>query len=93
MRIFFGGIATETNSFSPIPTGLDAYESFFMVKAGQHPEAANLFTAPLWSLKERKREGNHAWQILQGLCAFAQPGAPTTRSAYESMRDCAFRGT
>jgi microcystin degradation protein MlrC len=87
MRIFFGGIATESNTFSPIPTGRAAYENCFLVRAGQHPDEANLFTAPLWALKERKRQGNHDWQIFQGLCAFAQPGARTTRDAYESMRD------
>jgi microcystin degradation protein MlrC len=91
MRIFFGGIATETNTFSPIPTGLSAYESCFLVHAGEHPDEANLFTAPLWALKERKRQGTNGnaydWEIIQGLCAFAQPGARTTRHAYESMRD------
>ncbi len=87
MRIFFGGIATETNTFSPIPTGVEAYEACFLVHAGEHGDGPNLFTAPLWALKERKREGNRDWQIVQGLCAFAMPGDRTTRTAYESMRD------
>lgn len=87
MKIFFGGIATETNTFSPIPTGIEAYESCFLVHAGEHGEGPNLFTAPLWALKERKRESNRDWQIVQGLCAFAMPGDRTTRAAYESMRD------
>ncbi|MBL8520999.1 MAG: M81 family metallopeptidase [Betaproteobacteria bacterium] len=87
MKIFFGGIATETNTFSPIPTGIEAYASCFLARAGEHGEGPNLFTAPLWALKERKREGNRDWQIVQGLCAFAMPGARTTRAAYESMRD------
>ena len=87
MKIFFGGIATETNTFSPIPTGIEAYESCFLARAGEHGEGPNLFTAPLWALKERKREGNRDWQIAQGLCAFAMPGDRTTRAAYESMRD------
>jgi microcystin degradation protein MlrC len=87
MRIFFGGIATETNTFSPISTGIDAYKTCFMARAGEHGEGPNLFTAPLWALTERKREGRHDWQIVQGLCAFAMPGDRTTRAAYESMRD------
>jgi microcystin degradation protein MlrC len=87
MKIFFGGIATETNTFSPIPTGIEAYESCFLVRAGEHGEGPSLFTAPLWALKERKREGNRDWHIVQGLCAFAMPGDRTTRAAYESMRD------
>ncbi len=87
MKIFFGGIATETNTFSPIPTGIEAYESCFLVRAGEHGDGPNLFTAPLWALRERKREGHHDWQIIQGLCAFAMPGARTTRKAYEAMRD------
>ena len=87
MRIFFGGIATETNTFSPIPTGMAAYESCFLKRAGEHGDAPSLFTAPLSVLKDRKARGNLDWQIVQGLCAFAMPGDRTTRVAYESMRD------
>lgn len=87
MKIFFAGIATETNTFSPVPTGLGAYKSCFYKRAGEHGDEAELFTAPLWALKERKREGGHDWQIVQGLCAFAMPGARTPRAAYEAMRD------
>ena len=25
MRLFFGGISTETNTFSPIPVGLESF--------------------------------------------------------------------
>jgi microcystin degradation protein MlrC len=87
MKIFFGGIATETNTFSPIPTGIEAYEQCFLVRAGEHGDEPNLFTAPLAALKQRKKDGNQPWEIVQGLCAFAMPGARTSRSAYESMRD------
>jgi microcystin degradation protein MlrC len=27
MKLFFGGLATETNSFSPIPIGLESFEA------------------------------------------------------------------
>jgi len=85
MRIFTGGIATESNSFSPIPTNLDSFEERLLFPAGTHPEAASPTTAPLVVLRrEARRQG---WTVIEGITAFAEPGAPAVRAVYEQLRD------
>ena len=46
MKLFIAGLATETNSFSPIPTGVRAFENTFVSRQATR-EAGNLFSAPL----------------------------------------------
>src|SRR6185369_4062539 len=85
MRVFTATLGTETNTFSPIPTGMDAFRKTFLTKAGQHPDQPSLFSGPLWAARQRAKENN--WQVSEGLCAFAVPGGITTRETYESLRD------
>ena len=37
LRLFAGGVSTETNTFSPLPTGLDDYH---VVRSTDDPEKA-----------------------------------------------------
>jgi microcystin degradation protein MlrC len=86
MRVFTAVLATETNTFSPIPTGLGAFkQQGEYYAAGEHPDHMTLFGAPLWVARERKRE--KGWAVAEGMVAFAQPGGKTTRKAYETLRD------
>ncbi|WP_137699738.1 M81 family metallopeptidase [Marimonas lutisalis] len=84
MKVFIAGLATETNSFSPIPTGRLAFEDSF-VSRNATAEPANLFSAPLheWRAMAEAR----GWQVVESLAAFAQPAGPTIRETYESYRD------
>ena len=84
MKIFMAGLATETNSFSPIPTGRRAFEDAFVSRKAT-AEEPNLFSAPLHEWKRMAEE--RGWEVEEGLCAFAQPAGPTIRSAYEAYRD------
>jgi microcystin degradation protein MlrC len=85
MRIFAASLATESNSFSPIPTSRASYESTLYFPPGKHPERATLCTAPLWVARRRaKQEG---FELIEGSCFWAEPSAPTLQPAYESMRD------
>jgi microcystin degradation protein MlrC len=85
MRVFAATLATETNTFSPIPTGLESFTDRGLYRAGEHPDEPTLFTAPLWVARQRAKTNN--WQVIEGLCAFAQPAGITTRAAYETLRD------
>ena len=38
MRLFTASLATESNSFSPIPTNRASYEAAFYYPPGQHPD-------------------------------------------------------
>ena len=56
MRLFTASVATETNTFSPIPTSIaNFYESFY-AGPGEHPDEPKLCTAPLWVARRRARE-------------------------------------
>jgi microcystin degradation protein MlrC len=85
MRIFVGTLATETNTFASMPTGMRGYRDFAYYPAGTHPEAMSLFAGPLWAA--RQRAAQRGWQVIEGLVAAAQPAGTTTRPTYEALRD------
>lgn len=86
MRLFAATIATETNTFSPLPTSLDAYKESVFLRPGEHPDEAPLMcTAPLWVARRRaKAEG---FTLIEGSCFAASPAGTTNRRDYEFMRD------
>jgi len=73
MRLFTGGISTETNSFSPLPTGLSAF------RIGDTDNSLVRHAA-----EESKARG---WTHIRGMVAEAHPGAVTPRAVYEELRD------
>jgi microcystin degradation protein MlrC len=85
MKVFSATLATETNTFAPLPTGLDAFRDRGYFPAGTHPDAPQLFTGPLWAA--RLRAAQHGLVLAEGLCASAMPAGPTTRLAHETLRD------
>ena len=85
MRIFTASLATESNSFSPIPTSRHSFESTRYYPPGRHPEAPSHTTAPLWVARRRaKQEG---FELIEGSCFWAEPSGPVRQRDYESMRD------
>jgi microcystin degradation protein MlrC len=83
MRVYTGGIVTETNTFSSIPTGL---ADFDVVRAADIADGSAI--QGFGSLFDLLREeaGARGWEYSFGLFAFAQPAGLTVRSAYESLR-------
>jgi microcystin degradation protein MlrC len=85
MRIFAASLATETNSFSPVPTSRASFEATLYFKPGEHPDRGTLCTGPLFVARRRaKQEG---FELFEGSCFWAEPAAPVTQAGYESMRD------
>jgi microcystin degradation protein MlrC len=83
-RLFAGGVATETNVFSPMPTGLRDFE----VAGPQDPPEVR--DRPLGGSTFRRYaavSARRGWSYVQGTYAFALPSGLTTRSAYETLRD------
>ena len=70
-RIFTACLGTETNSFSPIPTGLSVYQQTMLVRGGQHGERPNLFGVPL--IRWKQQAESLGWTVIEGLAAFAAP--------------------
>lgn len=85
MRVFTASLATETNTFGPIPTGLPAFKDRGYFPAGQHPPQLSFFAAPLAVLREVAPA--RGWTLIEGMVAGAQPSGTTTRAAYEALRD------
>lgn len=85
MRVFTATLATETNTFAPLPTGLASFKEGMYFEAGTHPNAPTLFTGPLWAAREKAK--SDGWIVIEGLVAAAQPAGLTTRPTYEKLRD------
>jgi microcystin degradation protein MlrC len=85
MRVFSATLATETNTFAPMPTGLASFRERGYYKSGTHPDNMTMFAGPLWAARLRGQP--LGWQLREGMVAFAQPGGTTTRAAYETLRD------
>jgi microcystin degradation protein MlrC len=81
--LFTACLGTETNSFSPMPTGIGLYESTMLIRDGEYD--ASVFALPLtvW----RKNARTLGWKVVSGTAAFAMPAGNTTRPVYESLRD------
>ena len=84
MKVLIAGLATETNSFAPLPTGAQAFEEAFLSRDATN-QPPNLFSAPLHEW--RKASEAKGWDVVESLCAFAQPAGPTVRKVYEKYRD------
>ena len=85
MRVFSGSLATETNTFGPMPTSLASFRDRGYYPAGHHPDQLTLFSGPLWAARLRGRA--KGWDLVEGMVAGAQPSGTTTRHAYETLRD------
>jgi microcystin degradation protein MlrC len=81
MKLFIAGLATETNTFSPMPTGLADY---YRVR-GVPETDPNSFEAAMSVWKRMARE--YGWDLVESLCAYAPPAGITPRPVYESLRD------
>ena len=85
MRIFAASLATETNSFSPVPTSRASFEATLYFKPGEHPDRGTLCTGPLYVA--RRRAEQEGFELIEGSCFWAEPSAPVSKDSYESMRD------
>ena len=84
MNVFFAGLATESNSFSSIPTAAAAFalgerrgEAVFGSR-GMYGEMARGL---------RDLVAAEGGRVSPGLFVFAEPAAPTVQSVYERLRD------
>ena len=86
MKIFMATLATETNTFSPIPTGDAAFRGgrdwFRHDGSRQPPISANI---PLRAWRALGEADGHT--VVESLCSFAMPAGITVRAVYESLRD------
>jgi len=85
VRIFTGGIVTETNTFAPWPTG----ERGFAEGGMWHGDASASGETPqnLVARLYRDLAAGDGHDFTESLFAVAQPSGPTVQRVYEAMRD------
>ena len=83
--LFLAMLATETNTFSPLPTGWNNWRDTVLRRRREHDPTISRrqsVYAPLFA-----RLDTRGWTLAPGLQAFAVPAGPTPRAVYESLRD------
>lgn len=85
MKTFIAGISTETNSFSPLPTGRLSFEEGVVAHGDATKRPVEYWSAPLHLWREAAEA--RGWQVIESLTAHAQPAGPTVREVYEEYRD------
>jgi microcystin degradation protein MlrC len=85
MRLFTASLATETNTFAPMPTALRDFEEGFYAPPGRHPDRPTLCSAPLFVA--RRRAAAEGFTLVEGTTAWAEPAGTVARSAHETLRD------
>src|SRR5580693_2549451 len=83
MRIFTAMLATETNTFSPIPTGWSCFEEAGIERGAGVTRGGTGSLSWLWG--EMARADAH--EAVHSVCAWASPAGPTVRAVYEALRD------
>ncbi len=82
MKIFAASLATETNTFSPMPTGL---KSFLVARKGDYstyPPFKDSVVA-MWHRMATER----GYDFAESLIALAEPAGKTLKKVYEDFRD------
>ncbi|ACL56368.1 M81 family metallopeptidase [Methylobacterium nodulans] len=84
MKLFIASLATETNTFAPLPTGRAAFLADYARRDGSlnPPRLSNI---GLIEWRRLAQADGHA--LVESLSTFAQPGGITLRGVYEELRD------
>lgn len=80
MRLFFGGILTETNTFSPIPVGLENFTERGLLRGNEVLDPVRGSDMAIYARAL-------GLDVVGGLYCEAHPGAAVRRDAYEALRD------
>jgi microcystin degradation protein MlrC len=85
MKIFVAQLATETNTFAASPSGLASFEEYGIYRGDASVKAPDTTGALMRFLRTRIEADGH--QMVESICAMAQPSGCVVRSVYEGLRD------
>jgi microcystin degradation protein MlrC len=85
MRLFIAALGTETNTFSPIPTGWAAFRETLFHRENGSQIATHYFSLPLKVWRAEAAQRGH--EVIESVTAFAEPAGATIQSVWESLRD------
>ena len=85
MKIFMAALATETNTFSPIPTGRESFvgREYFRNDGSRQPAVFANIAHKVW----RRRAEADGHEVIESLATFAPPAGTTLKNVYEELRD------
>jgi len=85
VKLFIAALATETNTFAPLPTGRSAFfeREYFRDDGSRHPP--RIGNIPLIAWRGLADRDGH--EVAESISTFAQPGGITLRNVYEELRD------
>jgi microcystin degradation protein MlrC len=83
MKVFIASLGTETNTFSPLPTGWATFEDTMLFHGDATQHEPMLFSEPLhvW----RKMAEAQGWEVVESVAAFAQPAGICVRAVYDAL--------
>lgn len=84
MRILTASLVTETNTFSPQPTGWEQFQACGLCWRDADYIEETAFTANALLIKRLGERDGH--EVMLGPSAYADPAGPTRREVYESLR-------
>jgi microcystin degradation protein MlrC len=84
MRIFTATLGTETNTFSPLPTGRQTFAETLLLREASR-NTTHFAAVPVATWRRLGEADGHT--IVESLSAFAQPAGVTVRAVYEALRD------
>lgn len=92
LRVYVAGLAHETNSFSPLPTSLQHFESGVFYRPatddGRRGEALS-FPGYGDAVNVARERGD---AVVEGPCFWTQPSGPSTRAAYDRLSEDVLAG-
>ncbi|UQV46729.1 M81 family metallopeptidase [Janthinobacterium lividum] len=85
MKFFIAQLATETNTFAPTPTGRGSFEACGIYYGDASLKAPDDTGAVMHAFRSMMVDDGH--QVVEGLCALAEPSGRTVRAVYEELRE------
>jgi microcystin degradation protein MlrC len=85
MKLFLAGLLAENNSYSPIPTGLGAFEAEGIRRGPDSGVDPGGYLSAIETV--RGVASGRGWEVIEGLFAAAVPLGPVRQPVYEQLRD------
>jgi microcystin degradation protein MlrC len=85
VKVFTAELMTEINRASPLPTGFQSFADLGLYHgtATEDPKFGENEPLSVWRRLAHAQDD----QLIEGLCAFAEPAGIVVKSAYERLRD------
>ncbi len=84
MKVFIASLGTESNTFSPFPTGRETYTETMLFHGDASRQEGFIYNEIMRTW--RRLAEARGDEVVESIGAFAQPAGPTTQALYEEFR-------